>query len=60
MTKIYRYNFSKDFIDKAYCFAQTFKDDDINPFKESWKRWVCNNCNVLDGIIICRFHSILS
>ena len=48
MTKIYRYNFSKDFIDKAYCFVQTFKDDDINLFKESWKRWLYNNENIVE------------
>ena len=49
MSKIYRYNFSKDFINKAYCFAQNFKDHDINTFKESWKRWVCNNENIIEN-----------
>ena len=48
MTKIYRYNFSKDFIDKAYCFAQNFKDTDIDSFKDSWKRWIYNNENIVE------------
>ncbi len=48
MTKIYRFNFSKEFIDKAYDFAQNFKDNDIASFKEYWRRWVCNNENIIE------------
>lgn len=48
MTKIYRFNFSKEFTDKAYHFAQNFKDNDIGSFKECWQRWVCNNENIIE------------
>ena len=48
MSKIYRYNFSKEFIDKAYHFAQNFKDNDIESFKKYWKRWICDNESIIE------------
>ena len=48
MSKIYRYNFSKEFINKAYHFAQNFKADDIEVFKESWQRWICDNESIIE------------
>ncbi len=41
--KIYRYKFSKDFLDVMTEFARIHRFDDAQVFKENWDDWVEEN-----------------
>lgn len=43
MLKIYRYNFSKEFLEKAQIFAKKNKNNNINLFKQNWNKWIQNH-----------------
>ena len=43
--KVYRYKFSKEFLDKMTEFARIHRFDDSGVFKESWDAWVEENVN---------------
>jgi len=43
MSKIYRYNFSKEFLEEAIKFSKINELSDINTFRENWNLWKVNN-----------------
>jgi len=43
MSKIYRYNFSKEFLEEAVKFSKIYELSDIETFREEWNKWKINN-----------------
>tara|TARA_B100001093_G_C26671055_1_gene946183 strand:- start:117 stop:602 length:486 start_codon:yes stop_codon:yes gene_type:complete len=43
----YRYNFSKEFLEKAYAFSEVHKLDSINDFKKNLNDWMNNNIDLI-------------
>tara|TARA_A100001011_G_C14292929_1_gene837045 strand:- start:608 stop:1084 length:477 start_codon:yes stop_codon:yes gene_type:complete len=43
MSKIYRYNFSKEFLEKASLFSKNNELSDIKTFRENWNLWKQDN-----------------
>tara|TARA_Y100000389_G_C17203942_1_gene385075 strand:+ start:135 stop:632 length:498 start_codon:yes stop_codon:yes gene_type:complete len=48
-SKIYRYNFSKEFIETLSLFAKKHRYDDLPVFKEEWNRWVSTNLTLIES-----------
>ena len=46
--KIYRHNFSSDFMEKLYVFAKFHQFDDRANYKEAWKEWVEENDDIIN------------
>lgn len=46
--KIYRYNFSADFIQQIEYFAKVYKYEDRHEFKEKWDEWLEDNSELVD------------
>lgn len=45
---IYRYKFSKEFIEQLFSFSKTHQYDDRVGFKEAWKEWVKENNDLVE------------
>jgi len=48
---IYRYKFTKEFMDELYKFSKIHQYDDRKVFKDAWKSWVDDNKLLLDDEI---------
>lgn len=47
MSKIYRYNFSKEFLEEAIKFSKKSESLNINHFREEWNKWKIENENLI-------------
>ena len=47
MSKIYRYNFSKEFLEEAIKFSKKSESLNINHFREEWNKWKVENENLI-------------
>ena len=47
MSKIYRYNFSKEFLEEAIKFKKKSESLNINHFREEWNKWKIENENLI-------------
>ena len=48
MSKIYRYNFSKEFLEEAIKFSKKSESLNINHFREEWNKWKVENENLIN------------
>lgn len=46
-TKVFRFKFSQDILEKMQEFARIHKFDERNDFKDAWKIWTENNCGII-------------
>ena len=48
---IYRFKFTKDFMEELYIFSKTHQYDERNDFKEAWKIWTEDNEDIINNEI---------
>jgi len=47
-SQIYRFKFSKEFMEELYNFSKIHQYDERKDFKEAWKIWVEDNSEIID------------
>lgn len=45
--RIYRYEFSKEFMDELYHFSKIHQYDDRHTYKEEWDKWINTNYELI-------------
>ena len=48
---IYRFKFTKDFMEELYTFSKIHQYDERNDFKEAWKVWTEDNEEIINNEI---------
>ncbi len=48
ITPIYRFKFTKDFMDELYQFSKIHQYDDRKDFKEAWSEWLEDNSDMIE------------